>query len=208
MLPISGSSLLVSAPASPKLRITMTGAFVRTPPSVLPSAVAAQRENSGTLRLKMAAYYTSQGYDAPATVIWSVLTDFATWPKWFPNISEIRVEDGAAAARGGELLAVGDDDNTWTRWEITDWTAPSLLVCEHIESNAPMSGQVQAAYLQFQLTDEPDGCTLEVEIGAEGHGMVGDFFVGMTLGPGARRMLPRLVDAFTAHVIEHVQQQP
>ena len=41
------------------------------------------------------------------------------------------------------------------------------------------------------------GCTVEVEIGADGHGIVGDFFVGMTLGSEVRRMLPRIIDAFS-----------
>jgi hypothetical protein len=47
-----------------------------------------------------------------------------------------------------------------------------------------------------------------VEIGAEGSGIVGDFFVGTSLGMGARRMLPRLMDAFTDHVIERVSSMP
>jgi carbon monoxide dehydrogenase subunit G len=153
----------------------------------------------------MAAYYTSQGYDAPPMVIWSSLTDFASWPRWFPNVSSIQLERGGALSRGTRLLATGDDTGIWTRWEIAECTAPALLVCEHLESNAPMSTQVQAAYLQFELIEEPEGCTLEVEIGAEGHGMVGDFFVGMTLGSGVRRMLPQLVDAFTEHVVERVR---
>jgi len=64
-----------------------------------------------------------------------------------------------------------------------------------------MSNQVQAAYLQFELVDDPDGCTVEVEIGADGHGIVGDFFVGMTLGSEVRRMLPRIIDAFSDYVV-------
>lgn len=170
-------------------------------------ALPTSSRNSGKLRVTMAAYYTSQGYDAPASVIWSVLTDFSTWPRWFPNVTEIRIENADTPARGTQLLAIGDDSGVWTRWEIAEWTAPALFVCEHIESNAPMSGQVQAAYLQFELTEESEGCMLEVEIGAEGHGMMGDFFVGMTLGPSARRMLPRLVDAFSDHVVERAQQK-
>jgi hypothetical protein len=67
-----------------------------------------------------------------------------------------------------------------------------------------MANQVQAAYLQFELIDDPDGCTLEVEIGAEGYGLVGDFFVGVTLGSEVRRLLPELVDAFTDHVVARV----
>lgn len=153
----------------------------------------------------MAAYYTSQAYDAPAELIWSILTDFASWPRWFPNVSAIRFEDGQAAGAGARLLAQGDDPATWTRWQIVEWAAPSRLVCEHVDSNTPVSGQVQAAYIQFDLQDDAEGCTLEVELGAEGYGIMGDIFVGMTLGAGARRMLPRLVDAFTDHVIERVQ---
>jgi hypothetical protein len=102
---------------------------------------------------------------------------------------------------------VATDPNEWTRWLIAEWHEPRLLVCEHVESTAPMSAQVQAAYLQFELISEPEGCTLEVEIGAEGHGMVGDFFVSMTLGTGVRRLLPQLVDAFTEHVVQHVASQ-
>jgi uncharacterized protein YndB with AHSA1/START domain len=152
----------------------------------------------------MASYYTSQGYDASSAVIWSILTDFSSWPRWFPNCAAIRLEKDGAPGAGTRLLAVADDPNEWTRWQIAQWTAPKLLVCEHVESTAPMSGQVQAAYLQFELISEPEGCTLEVEIGAEGHGMVGDFFVSITLGTGVRRLLPQLVDAFTAHVVERV----
>jgi uncharacterized protein YndB with AHSA1/START domain len=159
------------------------------------------------LGVNMAAYYTSQGYDAPAALIWSILTDFPSWPRWFPNCSAIRFESGDAPASGARLLALGEDPNEWTRWQIAEWHEPRLLVCEHVESTAPMSGQVQAAYLQFELIGEPEGCTLEVEIGAEGHGMVGDFFVSMTLGTGVRRLLPQLVDAFTEHVVERVAAQ-
>ncbi len=155
----------------------------------------------------MAAYYTSQGYDAPAALIWSILTDFSSWPRWFPNCSTIHVDDGGAPGPGARLLAVADNPNEWTRWQIAEWHEPRLLVCEHVESTAPMSGQVQAAYLQFELAAEPEGCTLEVEIGAEGHGVLGDFFVSMTVGTSVRRMLPQLVDAFTKHVIERVDAQ-
>ena len=152
----------------------------------------------------MAAYYTSQAYDAPAALIWSILTDFPSWPRWFPRVSTVSVEDAAVAGRGARLMAVGEDTGVWTRWQIVDWQAPLRLVCEHVGSNAPMTTQVQAAYLQFELVDDPEGCTLEVEIGAEGYGVVGDFFVGMTLGPSVRRMLPELVDAFSHHVVERV----
>jgi uncharacterized protein YndB with AHSA1/START domain len=147
----------------------------------------------------MASYYTSQGYDAPASYIWPILTDFSSWPEWFPNVSAVEVSGGLGS--GTRLVAQGDQKRVWTEWQITDWDAPHRLVCEHIESSASMSDQVQAAYLQFELVDEPEGCTLEVEIGAEGHGIVGDFFVGMTLGTEVRRMLPRLIDAFSDHVI-------
>jgi hypothetical protein len=148
----------------------------------------------------MAAYYTSQGYDAPSAVIWPILTDFAAWPRWFPRISAVQVE-GVAPCAGSELVALGDEPDVWTRWRIGDWQPPRHLLCEHIESNAPMAGQVQAAYLRFELIDDPEGCTLEVEIGADGYGIVGDFFVGVTVGAEVRRMLPRLVDAFSAYVV-------
>jgi hypothetical protein len=153
----------------------------------------------------MAAYYTSQGYDAPAAVIWNILTDFQTWPRWFPNISSVDVEDGVTPARGTRLLATGADQGLWSRWEIVEWKVPARLVCEHLDSNTPFVGQVQAAYLQFEVIDEPEGCTLEVEIGADGYGLVGDFFVGVTIGSEVRRVLPRLVDAFTDHVIQRVR---
>jgi hypothetical protein len=153
----------------------------------------------------MAAYYTSQAYDAPSGLIWKILTDFASWPRWFPNVSSVRFEDGHVAGAGARLLAIGDDTSIWTRWEIAEWAAPARLVCEHVDSNTPVTSQVQAAYIRFELEDDPEGCTLEVELGADGYGLMGDLFVGMTLGAGARRMLPRLVDAFTDHVIERVQ---
>jgi hypothetical protein len=149
----------------------------------------------------MAAYYTSQAYDAPASFIWSVLTDFPAWPQWFPQVSDVRVEDAASAAKGARLVAVGADPSVWTRWQIAEWEAPALLLCEHIESSSPGAPHVQAAYLQFELLAEPEGCTLEVEIGADGYGLIGDFFVGMTLGSEVRRLLPQLVDAFTEHVV-------
>ena len=152
----------------------------------------------------MAAYYTSQAYDAPAALIWSILTDFPSWPRWFPRVTTVSVEDAAVAGRGARLMAIGEEDGVWTRWQIVDWQEPLRLVCEHLGSNAPMTTQVQAAYLQFELVDDREGCTLEVEIGAEGYGVVGDFFVGMTLGPSVRRMLPELVDAFSDHVVERV----
>jgi hypothetical protein len=60
--------------------------------------------------------------------------------------------------------------------------------------------------MQFELFDEPEGCTLEVEIGAESGNVVGDFFVGMTLGTGARRMLPQLISAFSAHVVQRASK--
>jgi uncharacterized protein YndB with AHSA1/START domain len=154
----------------------------------------------------MTAYFTSQAYDAPAATIWSVLTDFPSWPRWFPRVSEVRIVDGISSGVGAHIVAVGDNSDVWTRWQVVEWTAPTRLVCEHVDSNAPMTAHVQAAYLQFDLVDEPEGCTLEVEIGADGYGMVGDFFVGMTVGPEVRRMLPDLVDAFTEHVVARVAE--
>ncbi|MBI2724150.1 MAG: SRPBCC family protein [Chloroflexi bacterium] len=150
----------------------------------------------------MAAYYVSQAYDAPAPFIWSVLTDFPSWPRWFPSVSDVRAERDGTVAVGSRILALGDDRRVWTRWEIVEYAAPTRFVCEHVDSNTPVSGQVQTAYLQFEIMPDPEGCTLEVEIGAQGYGIAGDFLVGMAFGSNARRMLPRLVDAFTGHVLE------
>jgi hypothetical protein len=149
----------------------------------------------------MASYYISQGYDAPASFIWSVLTDFPTWPEWFPRMTRLRVDGGHAPGEGADLLATGIEEDEWTRWRIAEWRAPAILVCEYVDSNVPISHGVEAAYLQFELFDDPEGCTLEIEIGADGQGLVGDFFVGMTLGMGVRRMLPQLVDAFSDYVV-------
>ncbi len=152
----------------------------------------------------MAAYFTSQAYDAPASLIWTILTDFASWPEWFPSVSQVQIEGDARPKRGTTLLATGERSDIWTRWQIAQWAVPARLVCEHLESQSPMSSQVQAAYLQFDLADDAEGCTLEVEIGADGYGAVGDFFVGVTIGAGVRRMLPRLVDSFSDHVVARV----
>jgi hypothetical protein len=116
-------------------------------------------------------------------------------------MSRLGVADGAAAKKGAELHATGERDDEWTTWRISEWSPPSLLVCEYVDSNVPVSHGINAAYLQFELFDDPEGCTLEVEIGAEGNGVVGDFFVGMSLGLGARRILPQLVEAFSDHVV-------
>ncbi|HEX5480340.1 MAG TPA: SRPBCC family protein [Dehalococcoidia bacterium] len=150
----------------------------------------------------MAAYYTSQAYDAPSGVIWRILTDFAHWPAWFPAVSYVELSPAGAPRDGTEILAFADGRDTWTRWRIGDWRVPHRLLCEHVESNTGFSGQVQAAYLLFELTDDPEGCTLEVEIGADGYGIVGDFLVGVTLGAEVRRTLPRLVDAFSEYVVQ------
>ena len=155
----------------------------------------------------MPSYFISQAYDAPAAFVWSVLTDFATWPRWFPRMTELRLANGASGGPGTELIGVGETPDEWTRWQITQWSAGALLVCEHVESRVPISHGLEAAYLQFELFDDPEGCTLEVEIGADGRGVVGDFFVGMTLGNGARRLLPQLVDAFSDHVVQVAQAQ-
>lgn len=150
----------------------------------------------------MAAYYTSQAYDASSEVIWRILTDFAQWPAWFPSVSYVELSHAGAPAPGTEIIAFADGRDTWTRWRIGEWRTPHRLLCEHVESNASFSGQVQAAYLLFELIDDPEGCTLEVEIGADGYGVVGDFFVGVTLGAEVRRTLPRLVDAFSDYVVQ------
>lgn len=149
----------------------------------------------------MASFYISQAYDAPSSQIWAVLTDFPSWPAWFPRMAELRALGEAEPHAGMELLATGERSDEWTRWRITECAAPSILVCEHVDSNVPISQGIDAAYLQFELFDDDEGCTLEVEIGADGRGVFGDFFVGMTLGTGARRILPQLVDAFSAHVV-------
>lgn len=149
----------------------------------------------------MASYYTSQAYDVPSSYIWGVLTDFPSWPAWFPQMGEMRVLDDATPALNVELLALDNGGGDWTRWKIAQWSEPSLLVCAYVSSNVPMSRGVQAAYLKFKLQDDPEGSTLDVELGAEGAGFVSDFLVGVTLGTGARRMLPQLVDAFSAHVV-------
>lgn len=155
----------------------------------------------------MASYYTSQGYDAPASFIWTVLTDFPSWPRWFPRMTRLDLANGAAPGPGVELVGLGETPDEWTRWQITRWSQDALLVCEHVESRVPISHGIEAAYLQFELFDDAEGCTLEVELGADGRGVVGDFFVGMTLGSGARRLLPQLVDAFSDHVVRVAQAQ-
>lgn len=154
----------------------------------------------------MASYYATQAYDCAPSVIWRILTDFPSWPRWFPNMASLRYENGSAPGPGARLLALDRDEQRWARWRVGEWREPEQLVCHYEDTNAPLSGQVQAAYLQFGIIGEPEGCTLEVEIGAEGTGIVGDFLVGTTLGLSARRMLPRLVDAFTDHVIERVNE--
>ena len=149
----------------------------------------------------MAAYYTEQAYDAPSATIWSFLTDFPSWPEWFPQVSAVHFEGAAEPSDGSQLLALGETPDVWTRWQIVEWTEPHVLACEHLESNSPVSPYVDAAYLRFELKDDEEGCTLEVEIGAEGRGIIGDFFLGMTLGSEVRRLLPRIVDAFSDYVI-------
>ncbi len=114
--------------------------------------------------------------------------------------------NGAEPAVGVELLATGARAHEWSKWRIARCSAPSLLVCEHVESNVPVSAGVDGAYLQFELFDDPEGCTLEVEIGAETSNVFGDFFVGVTLGTGARRMLPQLIDAFSDHVVRRASR--
>ncbi len=155
----------------------------------------------GAILLAMPSYCAAQAYDTPSSNIWTVLTDFPSWPTWFPKMREMSVAEGFAAGPGAKLIAHGSEGGEWTQWRIARWTEPSLLLCEYVDSNVPISRGVQAAYLQFELFDDPEGCTLEVEVGAEGAGVIGDFFVGMTLGTGARRLLPQLIDAFSAHVI-------
>jgi hypothetical protein len=147
----------------------------------------------------MAAYYTSQEYDASSAFIWAILTDFRSWPAWFPNLTEMRIE--GHPREGTSLVGIGDSPGDWTKWEITRWAAPQELMCEHVDSNIPLSRGVQAAYLRFELTDDDEGCRLDVEVGAEGQGLIGDLLVGTTLSIGARRLLPQLIDAFNQHVV-------
>ena len=149
----------------------------------------------------MAAYFTSQAYDVPSHLIWPILTDFASWPRWFPRVAAIDHDNGAKLDAGCEIIAIGDQPGVWTRWRIGEWREPSRLLCEHVDSSAGFGEHVQAAYLQFDLMDDAEGCTLEVEIGADGYGIVGDFFVGMTLGSEVRRLLPEIVDAFSDYVV-------
>jgi hypothetical protein len=156
----------------------------------------------------MPSFFARQEYDTSSSYIWPILTDFPSWPAWFPNMAELRVANGATPGRGAELHATGAQPGEWSKWRISKWNAPSLLVCEHVESNVPISVGVGSAYLQFELFDDPEGCTLEVEIGAESVSLFGDFFVGMTFGAGARRMLPRLIDAFNQHVVERASRGP
>ncbi|MEX2226392.1 MAG: SRPBCC family protein [Dehalococcoidia bacterium] len=148
----------------------------------------------------MAAYYTSQEYDAPSSFIWTVLTDFGSWPEWFPNLSELRFN--ADDPRDGmELVGIGERPDEWTRWQISRFAAPSLLRCEHVDSNVPLSRGVAAAYLLFELADDEEGCRLDLEIGAQGQGIIGDLVVGTGLNFGARRLLPEIIDAFNGHVV-------
>ena len=156
----------------------------------------------------MASFFASQAYDAPAAVIWLVLTDFPSWPRWFPNMETLQLEDGHAPGPGAELVALADNQSRWSKWRIVDWRHAELLTCSFGGTNSPLGDQVQNAYLKFGLLDEPEGSTLDVEIGAEGTGVISDFLVGTTLGLSARRMLPKLVDAFTDHVIERVSEMP
>jgi hypothetical protein len=130
-----------------------------------------------------------------------VLTDFRSWPEWFPNLTEMQIPEDETPRHGTELIGIGQSPNEWTRWQIARWSESQLLRCEHVDSNIPLSRGVQAAYLLFELTDDDEGCRLDVEVGAEGQGLIGDLFVGTTLSFGARRMLPQLIDAFNDHVV-------
>jgi hypothetical protein len=154
----------------------------------------------------MPSYYATQAYDCRPAVIWNILTDFPSWPRWFPDMASLQYENGVESGPGAQLLAL-DTSQRWARWRVAEWREPELLRCHFEGTNAPLAAQVNAASLQFGLFDEPEGCTLEVEIAAEGAGVIGDFFVGTTLGLSARRILPRLIDAFTDHVIDQVSGQ-
>jgi len=123
-------------------------------------------------------------------------------------MATLELEDGHAPGVGAELVAHAHDRDKWSKWRIVDWKDSERLTCAFGGTNSPLGGQVQNAYLKFGLLDEPEGSTLDVEIGAEGSGLISDFLVGTTLGLSARRMLPRLVDAFTDHVIERVSGMP
>jgi hypothetical protein len=118
----------------------------------------------------------------------------------------MRSENGSSGV-GTQLLAIGANDDEWTRWRVAEWSEPALLVCEYVDSNVPVSHGVDAAYIQFEIFDEPDGCTLEVEIGADGRGLLGDFFIGIGMGLGARRIINELIDAFSEHVVERARQR-
>ena len=156
----------------------------------------------------VAAYYTSQEYDAPSAFIWTVLTDFVSWPEWFPNLREMRPDGEHPPRHGAHLIGYGTSPGEWTRWQISRWAEPHMLQCDHVESTISFSRGVQAAYLLFELTDDDEGCRLDVEIGAEGQGLIGEMFVGTTLSLGVRRWLPQLIDAFSDHVVRRAAAGP
>ena len=45
-----------------------------------------------------------------------------------------------------------------------------------------------------------------MEIGADGRGVLGDFFIGIGMGLGARRIINQLIDAFSDHVVARARQ--
>lgn len=45
--------------------------------------------------------------DAPLEAVWSVLTDVALWPDFYPNVSGVRLLDGATALQLGTRFEAG-----------------------------------------------------------------------------------------------------
>lgn len=63
----------------------------------------------------MAEVYSSSTIAAPANRVWAVIRDFNALPDWHPNVSESRIEGGAASDQVGCVRAFRLQDGGFIR---------------------------------------------------------------------------------------------
>lgn len=91
----------------------------------------------------------TQTFNSSREEVWTVLTDFNSWPSWRSNLKEIR--DGS-----NSFSEVSTDDEI-IEYRIDDFTPPERLITRIITPDLPFGGT-----WTYELTAMEGGCSLTI----------------------------------------------
>ncbi len=101
----------------------------------------------------MGTVYRSSVIDAPITAVWDYIRDFAGLHKWFPGVSDTRLEGGVPGDHPGCVRNFGLPDGSRMREEMLDFSDHGhFCAYRMVEGAVPMS-RYQARVHLIPITD-------------------------------------------------------